>query len=612
VQDDKQHWYAAAPIDESKEDGDALELPSRVFEYVDAIESDYSWFFLRLFKLNCLYDPLFERFFGDADAPNSVSESVVASSVDTVTGIVATSEIRPRILVDEGDWSEHRRAVKLSWYGEAIGKKIHAHDLAVNAFKSGALKGSAFIKVVARPERGEIDAEQVLVEDLIVPDSQGRAGKMPRQMHHRTFVEREELKRLYPGEDAAEAIDNAAGGRTQQWAGYRPYGDDEVVVIESWHLPCGTSGKKHYSPGRHSICIEGHALLDEPYHKPYFPIACFFWTRRDAGFYGIGGGERIAGLQEQLTQLNHQVRRQQYKCGNPTVWAHISDANLQVRTVRRLGDLGLYKSHIPKTEIPQAVSPETYAERERTRDHAFEEFGISRLAATAKKPGRLDSGAAIREYTAATTQRFAPQEKGFERLVLDTIWLAIDACKDLAAAGKEPPAVVKKLARGRKKLIWKDVDPAETRLQMQAAATLSRTPWGRTQMVLEWAQGGLISQDEARQMLAPFDPLDTAKTVSLYSAALDNIDLTIEEILEGERLVPEPFQNVQIGVWRVQQKYLEVKGDGAPEEILEALRQWAVQAAFIASKAAEMAAAPANVTPATAIAPEAKQIAGIG
>lgn len=609
-----EYWYDAEPADGDA--GEHSDLPQRVFEYVERTETNYSWFFQRLFKLNCLYDPFFEQFYGETESVHSVSESVLASSVDTVTGIIATSEIRPRFLLDNGDWSEHRRATKLSWYGEALAKKLGVHELAVNAFKSGAHKGSGFVKVVARKETGEIDTEQVLVEDLIVPDSECRAGRMPRQMHHRSFADREELRRQYPDEDAAEAIEKAQGGHDSQWAGYRPFHDDQVVVIESWHLPTGAKGSKTYQPGRHCICIRDYVLLDEEYHKAYFPIASFFWTKRDAGFYGIGGGERIAGLQEQLNSLNLQIRRQQYKLANPTTWTHISDASLQVRSVKRLGDVGVYKGHIPQTVIPPAVSPETYAERERTRDHAFEEFGVTRLHATGEKPGRIDSGAGLREYVAATTQRFASQEKGFERLVLDTIWLGIDACKDLAAAGKQPPVVVKKLAHGPLRIVWADVDPGELRLQMQAAATLSRTPAGRTEMVLEWAQGGLINQDEARQMLAPFDPLDTSKTMTLYSAALDDLDMTAESILEGEWLMPEPFQNLPFGVPYMQRRYLQAKGQDAPEDRLEGLRQWTVQGAFVLSQATSpetMATPmPANETPTTAFAPEARQIAAIG
>jgi len=49
--------------------------------------------------------------------------------------------------------------------------------------------------------------------------------------------------------------------------------------------------------------------------------------------------------------------------------------------------------------------------------------------------------------------------------------------------------------------------------------------------------------------------------------------------------MPEPYQNLKLGVWRCQMEYLKIRSEGAPEEILESLRQWITQAAFILSGA---------------------------
>jgi hypothetical protein len=628
-------WHKAAKIT-----ADPLELPSQVFEYVQEVERYQSPLFERFYRLSCLYDPYMLLMSSETgyERDRNVSENVIASNVDTVVGVIASSEVRPRVLLDDGDWTAQRQAARLSWYGEGIAKMLDAHKLASGAFKDAALKGSGLVKVWVDWEAGELRAERVLIDDIIVDESECRAGQLPPQLHHRVFTSKDDIKRDYP--DSKAEIDAAQSGSSEgtwtSWAGYRPIEHDQIVVIESWK-PCrGKRGTDRYVPGRHSKCIDTHALLDEEYHKPHYPIARMVWSERAIGWYGLGGAERIAGHQRLINKTHWVIDRQLERHANPTTYVRLPDANLTVKTVNRIGSMAVVKSDIPTTVIPPAVSKETYARLDRIRDGAYEEFGISRLAATAKKPGGLDSGAALREYRDQSTVRFAPQERSFERLVLDIILLGIDGAKDLATTeGYEAPVIVKALAKGRKRLRWEDVDVGEVRYQMQAASTLSRTPAGRTQMVLEWAQAGIISQDESRKLLAPFDPLDLDKTMSLYTAALDNIDLTIEEMLDGGHSVPEPFQNLSIGVWRTQQAYLRAKGDSAPEAVLETLRQWTVQAAWILSLRAEeqgvmqgamqgveqglgaeepLALPPAQpqLTAPSAIAPEARQIAGIG
>jgi hypothetical protein len=282
--------------------------------------------------------------------------------------------------------------------------------------------------------------------------------------------------------------------------------------------------------------------------------------------------------------MHWQVDRQLDLGAMPTTYVHQADAALAVKTRNEFGTIGTYKVSEPKTVTPPAVHPELYSRLERIKEGSYEEFGVSRLAATAHKPAGLDSGAALREYRDQTTQRFAQQEAAFEQLNLDAILLTIQCAKEMAEAeGVEPPTVIKKLARGRKKIDWSDVDPEEAKVEIYAASTLSRTPSGRTQMAMEMAQAGVISQDEARRLMAPFDPLDLESTISLYQTALDDIDLTIEEMLDGEPLVPEPFQNLDLGIWRVQQAYLRARADDAPEEVLENLRQWITMAGHILS-----------------------------
>ena len=82
----------------------------------------------------------------------------------------------------------------------------------------------------------------------------------------------------------------------------------------------------------------------------------------------------------------------------------------------------------------------------------------------------------------------------------------------------------------------------DVKVQLCAASTLSTTPAGRQQAVVEWAQAGIISQDEARRLM---DHPDLERSMSIYTAALDDIEATIEALEDGKILMPEPYPHLQ-------------------------------------------------------------------
>lgn len=570
------------------------EAHSRVFEYVSEVERVQSDIYERYVRLAFLYDPYDRSSSGSywpSNGPDAnVSENVIASNIDTVAAVVSATDVRVRFMTDDGDWSQQRTARHLEFYADGLGKMYGIHESARRAFKDAALKGVGLVKVYACEDSEEVKIERVLIDDIVVDEGECRNAR-PRQMHQRVFVDREVLKAQFPGHD--EEIDKAqrngeavgfSGGR--YWADYRPVERNEVVAIESWRLPVGKPDTKGYKAGRHTICIDGHDLFDEKWEKCHFPFARMAWSERDKGWHAIGLAERIAGHQRALNKLNWQIDRQLDQLAVPTTYVRMADAALSVKTTNRLGTVVPFKADVPVTVFPPAVSGETYQRRLEIKDSAYEESGVSRLAATSKKPTGLESGAALREYRDQTTQRFAPQEKAFEQLVMDIVWLALDCCKDL---GDCAPVVMRKSRYGKKRLRWSDVDPTELRVQMQASSSLSRTPAGRMQTVMEWAQAGVVTLDEARRLMR--HP-DLERAMSLYTAALEDIEGCIEEILDGEMLTPEPYQNLKMGVWRFQQSYLLARREGAPEEILESMRQWIVQAAHVISKAAAPAPPP--------------------
>lgn len=551
---------------------------SQVIPYVQSVESAQFDLFNRFVRLAALYDP--NGNLGDLRenvAPGVVTENVIASNVDTVTAAIATVDVRARFMTDDGDWSTQRTAKMLEWYAEGLTDLLGIAAQVRRAFKDAAIKGTGIVKVYA-DEFEDIHVERVMVDDIVIDEREVMSGASPKQMHQRMKVDREELIAQFPEfEDEIRRAQTGIGRDWSKWADYRPVEHNEVVCVESWRLPIGKKGRDGYKPGRHVIIIDGCDLLDEPYEKTCFPFARMVWSERINGWYGIGGAERILGHQRTLNKRNLQIDRQLDQGAFPTTYVRIADANISTKTTNRLGTIAVIKGDVPTTIIPQAVSAETYQNRTETKSSAFQEFGVSMMAAQATKPAGIDSGVAMREYRDQTTQRFAMQEKAFEQLWLDVIWLCLDVCKDL---GKDAPVISRKAKFGARKVKWADVDMSDVRVQISAAAALSRTPAGRYQMALEWAQAGVISTDEWRRLT---EHPDLDRVLSMYTQGIDSIEKDIEAIEDGEYVVPEPFGNLQLMVRTAQMAYLRDRDLGAPEEVLEGLRQYAVQAAHMLS-----------------------------
>lgn len=567
----------------------------KVLEHVQNVERAQSDIYERFLRLAFLYNPN-GRTSSIEDRPSDsrVTENVVASNVDTVHAAIAATDVRARFMTDDGDFDDIRRSRHLEWYGNGLAKKLQAPAKGRRAFKDAALKGTGAVKVWI--EGTDIRCERLLIDNIVVDEAECREGSMPRQMHYREIVTVEEAKARFPGSENAVAIEAAIGkgdlNNDRYWADYRPIDRNEVVLVESWFLPIGIKGTKSYVKGRHTIVLDGYDLLDETWEESHFPIVWVYWSEPDSGWYGISLAERIAGMQRQLNKMNLQEDLLIDRYAFPTTYYHVGDAHLQAKTMSKLGTEAMYKVAVPTTVFPPAGSPDLSRRHAEVRQASYHESGVSELAARAAKPAGFDSGAALREYRDASAQRFAQQEKRYEYFQLQIIERLIWCAKKL---GRSAPEVVRRSRYGARKFKWADVDMGAVAVQIQAASDISQTPAGRRALAMEWAQAGVISKDDALALSKPLGSVDVERTISLYTASQEHIDTMLEDALDGMQITPEPYMNLKMAVWRGQMRLQQAEDDGAPEDILESLRQFTDTAAWMVAQAS----APAQPMDAT-------------
>lgn len=560
------------------------EIDQRQIDHVD-----------RFALLDALYDPNGQAA-QQADAKwraeiGRMTENVIASNVDTVRSAVATTEVRARFLTDGASWSAARRATLMERYVEELGKLLDVAEACRVAFFDCALKGTGVVKVYADQD-DQICVEPVMIDNIVVDDGECANGASPRQMHYRQVdCDRDVLIHQFPERETEILRAKGSSSWRQTLARWRsPLSNNrnDVAVVESWRLPMGTPESDNYRPGRHVICVEGCDLLDEEWGKAFFPFASMRWGLRRSSWYGISLAERIIGHQRVLNKRGWHMERVLDRLAVPTTFVSVADQNLRVQS-HAIGNVVALKGAPPQTIVPSVIGPELQADRAYAKNSAFEETGVSRMAATSSKPAGLDSGVALREWRDMGTDRFSLQEKGFERLYLDVVMLILDACKDL---GPNAPRMSKRSRWAPRKIGWKDVDLSDLRVQISASSTIPRTSAGREQAVMEFTQAGIFTLDEARSLLK--HP-DVDKTLSLYTSVREAIEEDLEGIELGFPVAPEPFLNLELASRLAHARYLvDRQYDDIPEEVLEGIRTYIVQTQHMISMAAAPAAGPAG------------------
>lgn len=553
---------------------------TETFRTARRIEMENSDVFDRFIKSESLYDPNTPD---DDGTAGGATENVIAAGVDTMSAMIGSADIFARFLTDGADWNQSRRAKELEFYAEERTIDCKILQRCRVAAKEALKKGVGLTKSSER--FGKPMVELVAIENIVVDPAEHRDGRETKQIHQWDYVDVEELAALYP--DSKDEIMMARGKNTEWMAtrGNWRMPDHQVLVLHSWRCAIGVKGEPGYVPGRMVTCIDGADLLDRKWHGSEVGevFAMFVFSDRLKSFYPISAVERVMGIQLALTRRGKQIERILDQNAVITTWIRPADAQMTVKT-SQLGRHGIIKGDYPQAPPLPAVHPETYQDRATLRATGLEEFGVNQMAARASKPAGIETGRAIREFTDATTTRFAPQEKAFEQFVLDTIWNTLMVCKRL---GKKAPTTIRRGRFAPTKLRWQDVDPTEMKIQMRASSNSPREPWGRTETVLELAQAGLVSTDSARRML---DHLDIDQEISKYKAALESIEFDFDAIAKGHVVVPEPFTNAAMAVWRGQNEYLQwAQMPNTPEPVLEVLRQYIELAADIIAKATEAA-----------------------
>lgn len=498
---------------------------------------------------------------------NRVTLNVIQSMVDTVTSKTTKSEPLPMYLTDGGNWKEQRKAKKLNQFTEGQFYHNKVFEKTARQFVDASVFGTGVLKIFRRDN--DTCVERVFPNEIIVDDNESIYGE-PQQMHQGKWIHRETLKQQFPNHK--RQIDDAKQELLDQ-----PFNmsrtPDMIYTLESWHLAtkCGAND------GRHVISISGATLVDEKYDKDYFPFVFLRWTPRLLGFFGQGLAEQLQGIQIEINRILRTIQMSMHLVSVPRILAEHTSKIISEHFNNKIGSIIKYTGAAPTfMNANGAIPQELFLHLDRLYQRAFEIAGISQLSAQSKKPSGLDSGKALRTFNDIESERFFDVGKRYERVHLEIARQLLEVARDI---DKDPE--VKggyKITTPGKKFLktirLKECDLSDDRYIMQSfpISALSKTPSARLAEVQEMINTGMIDPQLGKKLL---DFPDLQAEEDKENAHINDIDWTIDEMLEnGNYLPPEPYQDLKLGVNRMQATYLELRTQNAPEDRLELLRIW--------------------------------------
>lgn len=537
---------------------------------------------------NCEILGLSPQLYSEANRHSArMKYNVIASVTDSIASKIAKNRPAPKFVPNGGDWSLHRRARILNKFGKGVLHASGAYRIRSQIFRDALVFGTGIAKVFHRD--GEIHAERRFPWEILV-DAQESVYGCPRTKMERRYIDKAVLLSMYGGKKGSPAWNAIEMAKpSDRDAPARDTLSEQLEVFEAYHLPSGKNAKD----GRKIICIADYTFVDVPWTRDAFPYAEFHWVEPLAGVWGTGVAERLTPIQLEMNRLLRRIQEAHYMLGKPFV---ILDADSGIPETHIDNEVGtiLVKNAGAVGEginvfTPQTVHPETYAHLWTLEEKAYAQEGASMLYAQGNKAPGLNSGVAQRERNDTESERFVQAGQRWEQFHLDLVDLALEEARELGSSF----SVTVPGRRWGEKINWGQVAMSRDsyNLQVWPVSILPQTPAARLEKAQELFAAGLLTADQLAEVL---DLPDVEKAMGSIIAVAQWVEWAIDKMLdEREYIPPEPLGDLSMAIERVRTAYHEEMVQGAPEEVLDLLRDFITDAEALLNDAAQAGAAEA-------------------
>lgn len=502
-----------------------------------------------------------------ADRPTM---NVIQSCIDTLVSRITQSKPKPMFLTDNGDYKQRNLAKKMNNF---IGGELYqtkAYEKGEFILRDCSVWGTGAIKILETLDK-KVGLERTLAIDLLTDPNDSFTYSDTTQLYQIKLVDRMVAMERFP--KYASMIEKAEQGFVDNGTDSSQSVADQIIMVEGWHLPSG----KDSGDGLHAIACTNGLIFEEEWVKDKFPFVFLHSSPPLAGFWGQGSAERLMGTQTEINKMLAVSSRSMQVSAVPRVWVEDSGKIPTAIINNEIGMIGKYRGAPPIfMSGTMGLTADFYEQLQRLIQYAYQQEGISSLAAQAQKPAGLNSGEAIRNYDDLQTDRFAALERRYENVFIDLAYQIIDLAKDIAIRdGKYQTVYPDK--HGAKEIDFPDVKLLEDPFVIQCydTSSLPKDPAGRQQRLSEWAQAGIITLKEYRR-LTGFPDLEQED--KLANAAEERILQVLDEVVEsGKPAIADPDMDLQLAMQTVVQ-YINLYSSAKLEESkLQKLRDFKTQ-----------------------------------
>jgi hypothetical protein len=356
----------------------------------------------------------------------------------------------------------------------------------------------------------------------------------PRSLIQKKITDRAVVAALFPKE--YKEIEGASKAFVDGSAESSETVSDQIIVLEGWHLPSGPG----MMDGRHVIACSNGVLLDEVWTKETFPFVKLPYNEVLIGYWAQGLVEILMGTQIEINKMLITMSQAISLIGVPRIFIDEVSKVLETAFNNNIGTIIKYRGTKPIYEVAQCIPQEMYEHLQRLITYAYQQSGISALAASSQKPAGLNSGEAIRSYDDLQTDRFAALAKRYENFYIELAYQMIDLAKDIAEREGSYSTVYPNKDGTReidlpKAAILKD----SYVIQCYDESSLPRDPAGRYARLSEMLAAGEITLQEFRR-LSGFPDLEQSD--KLANALEERVLKALDDIVEsGKYTQPDVF-----------------------------------------------------------------------
>jgi hypothetical protein len=493
--------------------------------------------------------------------------NVVQSCIDTLVSRMTQAKPKPTFITSGGDYRKRKLAKDLNKFIEGEFYQCRVYEMREQSLRNSCTFGDSMIKVYESDDH-KVALDLVLPTEIYVDDADGKYGN-PQQLHQLKIMHRDVAASLWP--EKRSAIYKASPAYYDSSTESQSSIVSQIMVAESWHLKSGEDAKD----GKHVICIENAVLTDEEWEEDDFPFVKFPYAPAPIGYWAQGMPERLMGLQVSINQLLYAQHMGLHLCGVPIWMVEDGSKVASAHMNNQIGHIVRYQGTPPTLHSSQVFPPEIYSQLERYINMAFQQEGISQLAATSQKPAGLNSGKALREYDDIQTDRFASIAQRDEQAMLDLANKMFKLAKKIAARDGEYETIYPGKDSVDRIALPEMDDDDDFIIQAYPTSGYSKNPAFRKQEVVDDMQAGLIEPDEGRRLL---DFPDLKQVNELLNAPEERILKILDEIVEdGEYTPPDPMMDLQKAKRLSLQYYNKYLQENLEEDKAQMLRTFMTQ-----------------------------------